>query len=122
MSLAELEKHLDNPWVKAYFSGLDIDPSEATVIFTLMDTDGSNSVSIDEFVDGTMKLKGHAKSIDILSMMFDNVQFNRKFNSLCTFVEDRMNEIKRSFEPGAPPIGRVFTPACPNTRDLIGLE
>merc|ERR1712100_853853 len=34
VSLDELSNHLENPWVKAYFSGLDIDPSEARIIFT----------------------------------------------------------------------------------------
>merc|ERR1719183_1028162 len=29
LSLQELVDKLENPWVKAYFSGLDIDPSEA---------------------------------------------------------------------------------------------
>merc|ERR1719482_436565 len=31
-----LLKHMETPWVKAYFSGLNIDPSEAQIIFTLM--------------------------------------------------------------------------------------
>jgi hypothetical protein len=74
LTLEELISQLENPWVKAYFSGLDIDPSEARIIFTLIDTDGSNAVSIDEFVDGTMKLKGSAKSIDVLSLMYDQAR------------------------------------------------
>jgi len=108
LSFQELARHLENPWVKAYFSGLDIDPSEAGIIFTLIDTDGSDSVSIDEFVDGTMKLKGHAKSIDVLSMMFDNVRFMMKFGNLCNFIEEHIRDIKQAVAPDAAPVGPVL--------------
>merc|ERR1719281_764099 len=57
MSYKEFSKHLENSWVKAYFSGLDIDPGQAGILFTLLDADGSGEVSIDEFVDGTMRMK-----------------------------------------------------------------
>ncbi|CAK9020399.1 unnamed protein product [Durusdinium trenchii] len=69
LTFDQLKEQLDNPWVKAYFSGLDIDPNEAAIIFTLMDTDHNGRVTIDEFIDGTMKLKGSAKSVDMLLLM-----------------------------------------------------
>jgi len=109
LCFAELVKHLGNPWVKAYFSGLNIDPSEAGIIFTLFDKDGSDSVSIDEFVDGTMKLQGHAKSIDVLALMFDQVRFLTRFTSLCGFIEEHVRDIKGVVAPGSPPVGSVFT-------------
>uniref|UniRef100_A0A7S2BI91 EF-hand domain-containing protein n=1 Tax=Alexandrium andersonii TaxID=327968 RepID=A0A7S2BI91_9DINO len=99
LSFEELSRHLENPWVKAYFSGLDIDPSEAGIIFSLMDTSGNNSISIDEFVDGTMKLKGHAKSIDVLSIMFDTVRFANKFDQLCHYIEDELGAIRQVVAP-----------------------
>merc|ERR1712079_525788 len=89
----------EKPWVKAYFSGLNMDPNEAMIIFTLMDTDASKELSMEEFVEGIMKLKGHAKSIDVLSLMFDNVRFMHKFNKLCSFVEDEITEIKKALIP-----------------------
>jgi len=109
LSFQELASHLENPWVKAYFSGLDIDPSEAGIIFTLIDTDGSNTVSIDEFVDGTMKLKGHAKSIDVLSMMFDTVRFSMKFNGLCAHIEEELRAIKEVIIPGSAAESKSLT-------------
>jgi voltage-gated sodium channel len=112
LSCAELSKHLQHPWVKAYFSGLDIDPSDAVIIFALIDKDGTDSVSIDEFVDGTMKLKGNAKSIDVLSMMFDNIRFSMRFNTLCSYVEDELKSVKEAVAPGSTKgMAKVFQAA-----------
>ncbi|OLP78477.1 Exonuclease 3'-5' domain-containing protein 2 [Symbiodinium microadriaticum] len=159
MTYRELENHLQNPWVKAYFSGgssadqllpeaalaiafpdrsgetrtkmldqsssqkrvpgMDIDASEAAIIFTLMDSDRDNAdclqckeVTIDEFVDGTMKLKGHAKSIDILSVMYDNAKFQAKFSIFCSHVEDQLVDMKNLITPGAgDKMERMYRPA-----------
>jgi len=109
MSFDELHAHLKEPWVKAYFSGLEIDPSEARIIFTLMDSDGSGCVSIDEFIDGTMKLKGRAKNVDVLSMMFDHVRFSYKFHTLCRFVEDQLYDMREATVPGSiKPKEKIF--------------
>ncbi|CAE8616101.1 unnamed protein product, partial [Polarella glacialis] len=74
LSFSEFERHLTNPTVKAYFAGLDIDPDEAKIIFTLLDVDRSGEIMIDEFVNGTMKLKGYAKSMDLLCLMYDSTR------------------------------------------------
>jgi len=108
LSFAEFTKHLENAWVRAYFSGLDMDPSEAEIIFTLIDIDNSGEVDIDEFVEGTMKLKGSAKSIDVLSMMFDSARYQVKFNQLCNFIEEQLRGIRETLTPGSVPDARIF--------------
>ena len=108
LTYEQLKEQLDNPWVKAYFSGLEIDPNEAAIIFTLMDTDHNGRVTIDEFIDGTMKLKGAAKSVDMLLLMFDHVRFISKFNTLCSYLEDEMRSIKSVIFPGARQSPKMF--------------
>jgi len=108
LSAEEFRGRLENPWVKAYFAGLDIDPSDAIIIFTLMDTTGNQQVSIDEFIDGTMKLKGGARSLDVLSMMFDSVRSSVKFNMLCSYIEDELLEMRREINPKAQPRRKLF--------------
>merc|ERR1719272_107482 len=90
LTLEELMQQLENPWVTAYFSGINIDPNEAKIIFTLMDTNNSGSVTIDEFIDGTMKLKGFAKSVDVMAMMFDRAASAVKLNKLASYMEDQI--------------------------------
>lgn len=108
ISFHELTKHLKKPWVKAYFAGLDIDPSEAQIIFALMDIDGSEVLTLDEFVEGVMKMKGGAKNIDVLSMMFDQARFNLRFNTLCSFLEDELRQIKKVIAPSLVAPMRMF--------------
>ncbi|CAE7459218.1 Scn11a [Symbiodinium natans] len=63
LTYEEFQAHMANPVVKAYFSGLDIDPDETKIIFTLLDSDCNGDIDIEEFVHGTMKLKGYATGL-----------------------------------------------------------
>mmetsp|Transcript_932 Transcript_932/g.1290 ORF Transcript_932/g.1290 Transcript_932/m.1290 type:complete len:164 (-) Transcript_932:7-498(-) len=65
VQLSEFERHFDDERAIAYFNALDLDYNEAKTLFTLLDTDRSGSVDIDEFMLGCDRLKGDAKSIDM---------------------------------------------------------
>lgn len=91
----EFQHHMQNPAVKAYFSGLDIDPEEAEIIFTILDGNKSQEIKIDDFVNGTMKLKGSASKLDLMALMYDQTRQSMKFDALCEFVEEELSEIKK---------------------------
>ena len=55
-----------------------------------------------------MKLKGHAKSLDIIAMMFDSAQFSIKFGALCSYVEESFVDIREIIQPGSTPNCRMF--------------
>eukprot|EP00928_Gymnodinium_smaydae_P044674 TRINITY_DN29801_c0_g1_i2.p1 TRINITY_DN29801_c0_g1~~TRINITY_DN29801_c0_g1_i2.p1 ORF type:complete len:316 (-),score=56.78 TRINITY_DN29801_c0_g1_i2:44-991(-) len=99
MSFSELRALLENPRVKAYFAGLDIDPNEARSIFTLIDVKNSGEITLEEFVNGTMKLKGHARSLDVVSLMYDHARYFAKFNRFCALVEYQLGEIGLALRP-----------------------
>jgi len=109
MTLLELEQHLADPWVKAYFSGLDMDPSEAKSMFTIMDVDHDGAVNVDEFVDGCMRLKGHAKTIDVMSMMYDLATANEKFSQLFLSIGNQLHTIERHLSLGSPVYAKTAT-------------
>mmetsp|Transcript_80311 Transcript_80311/g.184009 ORF Transcript_80311/g.184009 Transcript_80311/m.184009 type:complete len:108 (+) Transcript_80311:328-651(+) len=44
---------------------------EALTLFFLVDLDGSGTIDIDEFIFGVIRVRGGAKSIDMVSMMYD---------------------------------------------------
>jgi hypothetical protein len=65
LSWEEFRTHLVDNRVKAYFQTLDLDIQQAHVLFKLLDCNDNGEVGIDEFLDGCLRLKGQAKSLDL---------------------------------------------------------
>lgn len=101
ITLEELQTQIKHPWVKAYFAGLDIDPREASIIFSLLDTDSSGELTLEEFITGILKMKGSAKGVDVLAIMFDHQRLALSFNALCSYLEDQLSDIKEAVKPGS---------------------
>lgn len=70
LSWEEFSQHLQDPKVKAYFQALQLDVSHAHILFDLLDADDNNSVTVDEFVDGCIRLRGSARNIDLNMLVF----------------------------------------------------
>jgi hypothetical protein len=86
LSWEEFREHLESPKVRAYFQTLELDVSQAHVLFELLDQDGSNSVSVDEFLDGCMRLKGQARSIDLNMLLYMS---KKVFDSMQSFMRNQ---------------------------------
>lgn len=84
LSWAEFRDHLKVPKVQAYFQALELDVSQAHVVFKLLDRDGSNEVSVDEFIAGCLRLKGEAKALEVNMLLWENT---RLFNRLTDLFE-----------------------------------
>lgn len=65
LSWEEFKHHLSRKEVQAFFGTTDLDVSQAHLLFQLLDSDASNSVTIDEFMTGCMRLKGKASNVDL---------------------------------------------------------
>mmetsp|Transcript_7776 Transcript_7776/g.17388 ORF Transcript_7776/g.17388 Transcript_7776/m.17388 type:complete len:144 (-) Transcript_7776:391-822(-) len=79
MTLEELQAGLNDPRVLSYFSALGLELDDTARLFSLIDDDGSGDVSIDEFLDGCLRLKGQAKSIDMHSMIHQMRKLEDRF-------------------------------------------
>merc|ERR1712187_459058 len=77
ISLEELEWCLQDRTVQAYFEYLELDVSDAWTFFKLLDTDGGNSVGLDEFLLGCMRLRGYAKAIDMAALIKETEWLNK---------------------------------------------
>eukprot|EP00929_Paragymnodinium_shiwhaense_P101158 TRINITY_DN64016_c0_g1_i1.p1 TRINITY_DN64016_c0_g1~~TRINITY_DN64016_c0_g1_i1.p1 ORF type:complete len:711 (-),score=138.33 TRINITY_DN64016_c0_g1_i1:135-2213(-) len=81
LSLEVFEHHLQEKSVREYFALLDLDVSDAWMLFKLLDEDGSGEIDIEEFVDGCLKLKGNARSIDLAKIGHESKHANRSMSS-----------------------------------------
>merc|ERR1712039_663522 len=57
--------------MRSYFEFLDIDAAEAQGLFDLLDADLSGDVSIEEFVNGCLRLKGEATAVDVVTLIHE---------------------------------------------------
>jgi len=65
MSWDTFQSKLDAPQMVEFFKFIDVDPSDAKGLFKLLDLDSSGGVSAEEFLNGAIRLRGHAKSLDV---------------------------------------------------------
>merc|ERR1712187_1069440 len=80
--------------VKEYLDTLHIDISDARRLFNLLDPDASGSIPTEEFIEGCMRLKGPAKSIDIHSVLFEVRRSLKKFVMFAEFTEEQFSDLQ----------------------------
>lgn len=103
MSWAEFEVLLKNPRVQAFFASLELDPTQARGLFTLLDMDGTGYVDPNEFVHGCLRLKGQAKSVDVATLLYENKRMLHKWQSFMSYCEGRFNralELEKQTQAG----------------------
>jgi len=82
VTMDEFRSLLKNPEMVAYLNAIGIDSSEAHGLFRLLDYDNSGEVSVDEFVTGFLRLKGGAKAVDMVTLLFENRKLSSKLNRI----------------------------------------
>merc|ERR1712032_870504 len=54
-----------------FLASLDIDMIDAVLFFDIISSEGKQAVDIEGFVFGCMKLRGKARSIDLISVLYN---------------------------------------------------
>jgi hypothetical protein len=78
----EMDGILQSPELVAYFNAIGVDTTEAMGLFQLLDDDCSGTVSIDEFVTGFLRLKGTAKAVDMVTLMYENRKISKLIKAI----------------------------------------
>jgi len=71
LSAAELNFHLEQPKVQSWFKALDIDAKQTWKLFKILDPNNDGRISLDDFVEGCLRLKGHATRVDVESLKWE---------------------------------------------------
>lgn len=82
LSWEEFEAHISSTRVRAYFQALELDASQAHLLFEMLDVNGNDSVSIDEFVDGCVRLRGGARSVDLNIVLLQSKKLTEQIHVL----------------------------------------
>merc|ERR1712125_247630 len=83
----EFHEMMSRNEVKDIFNLLDMDVHEAVSLFNLLD-DGDGCMQQDEFLTGIMRLKGHARSQDIVILQRDC----RRIDKQCKQILDLLTQ------------------------------
>jgi hypothetical protein len=88
---AEFNKMMNNPKVEATLDTMGITLSEATGLFALLDSGGDGTVDVHEFVSGCVRLKGDAKAVDMVTLIFENKKVLTKIEKLSRLIHALKN-------------------------------
>jgi len=83
-----------DPSVMAFATSLGIPSTEMAQFWTLISDAGKADVDIDSFVSGCMKLRGAAKSIDLVTLMQQNSRGHREGNKMIKQLQAQLEEIR----------------------------
>jgi len=84
--LFELQNHIMDPRVNAYFRAIDLNVFKVAKLFQLMDKDGSGDIDKREFTQGCARLKGDAKELDVAILHLEMRQLAMTTSSIRDLV------------------------------------
>jgi len=82
VSMEEVAAYFEDPRVRSYFAALGLDSADTERLFNLLDCDEDGDVGVDEFLDGCLRLKGLARSIDVQHLLMEFKKFNKMLNQI----------------------------------------
>lgn len=85
LTWSELQQHLLDARVRAYFKTLDIDYQDLKTFFELLQDNADEeepAVDIASFVSACMRLKGNAKSVDVMALRYEQRKLQDKLYGL----------------------------------------
>lgn len=71
LSRREFEQVLKDSRVQAWLAQLELEVNEVRGLFLLLD-DGDGNLSFEEFMSGIMRLRGGAKNVDLITLLYEN--------------------------------------------------
>merc|ERR1712176_1173031 len=86
VTLEEVTEYFEDPRVQSYFQALGVDPNDTERLFKLIDDDDSGDVSVDEFLEGCLRLKGQARGIDVHHVIAELKKLESKTAEISSIV------------------------------------
>jgi len=115
LSWEEFEGHINDKRMNEYFKAVDLSRQDARDLFRLLDNDSSGSLSAEEFVQGCIRLRGPARSVDLMTMIYNYKNSTVKWMDHAAMMDSMLATISEGLNNllvinGAAPIrGRSFS-------------
>jgi len=86
MEQGEFKEMLKDEQILSTLAAIGIKASEAEGLFDLLDDDNSGQVDILEFVSGCVRINGEAKSVDLITLLYENKKIAIKLEEIKRLV------------------------------------
>jgi len=106
----EFKFYLENDRVKAYLSAQQLDAFDARTFFDILNGGNGNEMNIEQFIVGCQRLKGQAKSVDLVALLHETRSMSRKLKMF-------MRKMERPYGPAPPPLPLDTPQASPSLVD-----
>merc|ERR1719245_2826106 len=73
---------LTDPHVIAYLRALDVNLNEARGMFELLDVDHSDTLSVEEFLNGCIRMKGGARAVDMVEVLYESKKMGLRLKAM----------------------------------------
>lgn len=93
ISLCEFETHLKDEHMQAFLQTFEIENTDAWTLFKLLDADGGGAVDMNEFVEGCIRLKGTAKSVQVAQLAYHHKWIMEKLADVSESVNKLHKEV-----------------------------
>merc|ERR1719225_1129729 len=99
LSWEMFQSNMENVKVKAFFQALELDVSQTREFFDMLDVDRTNAVGIDEFVEGCVRLRGGARSVDVNMVLLHCKKLNKQVTSLIKKTQQQQEMLDQMRRP-----------------------
>merc|ERR1719203_494940 len=92
LTIDEFQKHIEDDKIQAIFRSRHIDLGHVQTLFFLLDVDETGDVDMEEFVQGVLRLKGGATSMDLAVLTYRVEHILHRITVLSDFIAERLPE------------------------------
>eukprot|EP00747_Dinoflagellata_sp_TGD_P145741 gnl/TRDRNA2_/TRDRNA2_176615_c0_seq1.p1 gnl/TRDRNA2_/TRDRNA2_176615_c0~~gnl/TRDRNA2_/TRDRNA2_176615_c0_seq1.p1 ORF type:complete len:301 (-),score=34.05 gnl/TRDRNA2_/TRDRNA2_176615_c0_seq1:43-945(-) len=92
ISYDEFRKLLHHPRMQVYLKSIDVTPEDGSLLFPILDDDGSGEINSKELVHGCMRLYGSAKHLEMSAFVKEIREATCEWSKRQKLVEDLLRE------------------------------
>merc|ERR1740121_397412 len=89
ITMEELQVGLSDERMQSYFLACGLGLDDTARLFALIDDDASGEVDVDEFLEGCLRLKGTARSIDVHQIIHECRKITGVVNDILSVMPER---------------------------------
>ncbi|CAE7835317.1 Scn10a [Symbiodinium necroappetens] len=95
ITYAMLERKMMAPETQRYFESLGLEIWDVWTFFKLLDHDQDGNVHLEQFLEGCLRLRGQASSVDVARLIHDQTWLISTQGSFQSFVETELRSLRQ---------------------------